>query len=156
MKIKRERLIYDIANLAYVIADTGDYGNHGLHRITDICEDGNRDRVARVLGHAYSHVIDRLASELERPDVHTAHDWSKSIRDYELKFRKDSRLSPQRKIRIVECCREYMVSMVLHDWLSFTFPEGADIWKEKAEEALESLSTALSCNYAFRRLTPPI
>ena len=156
MKIKGEALLYDIANLAYVIADTGDYLNHGLHRVTDVCEEGNRDRVARVLGHAYAYAIDALAAVTEPPKIDINRDWSAKVRDYEIKFRKDCGLSPQRKIRIKECVQEYMVTMVLSDWLGFTYPESADIWQEKAAEALASLSATITGRYAFTRRQSPI
>lgn len=156
MKLTQSSLLYDISNLAYVIADTGDTLNHGLHRVADICEEGNRDRVARVLGHAYVHILDSLAAVVEKPRLDLNRDWSAGVRDYEINFLKDCRLSPQRKLRIKECVREYMVCMVLADWLSFTFPEAASIWEERAREELESLKALLPEGNAFTRKISPI
>ena len=156
MKLLHSSLIYDISNLAYVIADTGDTLNHGLHRVTDICQAGNRDRVARVLGHAYVHILDALAAVVEKPRLDINHDWSAHLRDYEFKFRKDCSLSPHKKLRIKECAREYMVSMVLADWLSITYPEAADIWQQKAREALDGFSVIIDCFPPFSRKISPL
>lgn len=159
MKLKKETLIYDISNLAYIIADTGDHQNHGLHRVADICQEGNIDRVARRLGHAYTHVIDTLAPIIEKPKLNLDTDWSAVARDYEIRFLKEAALTLQRKLRIKECMREFMVSFVLADWLSFTLPEAADIWRQRALEAKDSLGAYAETAYArpaFRRRISPL
>ena len=163
MKIKKQALLYDIANLAFVIADTGNTGNHGLHRVTDICEDGNRDRVARMLGMAYAAVLAVLAPIAEPPALSPDHDYTRRLHDYEIRFRKhcggggEKVLSPAKKLRIKTLAHEYMVCATLADWLAFTFPEAAPVWKEKARGCLEALAETVAFTVtSFRRRVSPI
>lgn len=165
MKLRKKALLYDISNLAYVIADTGDYDRHTLHRVRDICEDGNIHRVSRVLGLSYSQLLAALLPVLGSPSIHVNHDQSASPHDYLFCFREDEglkySLTNERKLKIKETCHEYMVSRVLEDWLSITLPEAADVWKFKADRAMESLGELVSNitvagGFGFRRKVMPI
>lgn len=122
MKLKKDSLIYDISNMAYVIADTGDDTDHTLHRVRDICQDGNIDRVSRILGLAYAEILTVLAPVLKAPEIDPARDNSSSPKDYVINFSDRSSLrfllTPEWKLKIKETCHEYMVSMVLADWLA--------------------------------------
>ena len=163
MKLKKKALLYDIANIAYVIADTGDT-SHALHRVQDICQDGNIHRVARILGLAYSRILDVLAPVLNPLTIDICRDASASPHDYIIDF-SDSpslkfSLTPEKRLRIKETAHEYMVAMVLYDWLSITLPPAADVWKFKMTEALASLrdsvgeiSSSSSCSFR-RKLNP--
>ena len=143
MKLQKKALLYDIANLAYTIADTGEYTRHTLHRVRDICEDGNIDRVSRVLGLAYSRILTILLPLITAPQINICKDNSAKPHDYEICFRHDGNLkytlTKERKLNIKELCHEYMVCMVLADWLAITLPEAADIWKFRAEGAIKAL-----------------
>lgn len=161
MKIKKETLLFDIANLAYIIADTGDTGeshNHGLHRVRDICEAGNRDRVARVLGLAYSKILEVTAAVTEPSEISVNHDFSATLHDYEIRFTKEGRinLTSQKKLRVKELSREYMVAAVMADWLELTLPEAAHAMELKAEAALSALESlvASAISVAGRRISP--
>ena len=138
MKLTKKTLLYEISNMAYLIADTGDDSIHGLHRVRDICEEGNIDRVNQVLSLAQAIAKDVLSPLRNMP---------KTLKD-----------------RIRETVREFMICMVLADWLGVTYPEAAEVWRRRWEKALESLkqiaseyasSAALSESCAFtRRLSP--
>lgn len=164
MKLTKKSLLYDIANMAYLIADTGEHDRHTLHRVRDICQDGNIDRVSRVLGLAYSRLLAVMIPVLRVPEISLRHDFSATPHDYEFAFREDRNmkyaLTTEKKLRIKELCREYMVCMVLADWLAVTMPEAADVWKERMEKAFEnitalvlSVSTSLAGGYR-RKLNP--
>ena len=164
MKIKREALIYDIANMAYVIADTGDDGRHSLHRVRDICESGNIDRVSRMLGLAYSQLLSVLLPVLTSPKFDPHRDLSVGVHDYEfrlnLKGHHKYALTKERQLKIKEFSHEYMVCMVLADWLGVTMPEAADVWKYRAAGVLEALASLVSeivqesCGSFRRRISP--
>lgn len=165
MKINKKALLYDIENMAYTIADTGEPGRHTLHRVRDICQDGNIDRVARVLGLAYSNVLSVLTPVLEQLRMDIDKDYSSEAHDYIFKFRQDNqmrfRLSKESKLKIKETVHEYMVSKVFEDWLGITLPEAADVWKYKAEvcfSVIQDLVSTLvnsSINAGFRRKLNP-
>lgn len=143
MQIKKKALLYDIANIAFVIADTGDDLNHSLHRVRDVCEEGNLDRVARVLGLAYSQVIAILSPVIDSPEINVEKDFSEVPRNYPIDFSDNPDLkfvlTAEMKLKIKETVHEYMVAMVLADWLGITYPVAADVWKDRAEQALVSL-----------------
>ena len=164
MKITKKALLYDIANLAYTIADNGEPGDHCLHRVRDICQDGNIDRVARILGLAYADILSILLPLITTPAINIDRDFSSSPHDYEICFRNDEslkfRLTNERKLKIKETAHEYMVCMVLADWLAITFPEAADVWKFRMDDALNSLQTLVSsivssASCTFRRPLSP-
>ena len=57
----REALFYDIANVAYVEGDVMQTENvHDKHQVIDIAEDGNVDRVTRLLDVAHATCVDFL------------------------------------------------------------------------------------------------
>ena len=61
LKFSTEELLHDIANMAYVEGDLIDGGNeHAAHQVRDICEDGNRERVLRVVDMAIAKCRERL------------------------------------------------------------------------------------------------
>lgn len=172
MRIKRKALLYDIANMAYTIADTGEDNRHILHRVRDICEDGNIDRVNRVLALAYSKVLTVLLPVLipnpqtekrgNGDEVCSQHGEGE---DFEIHLRKGRGfrflLTKEREMNIKETVHEFMVCMVLADWLGVTLPEAADVWKFRAERCIEALKEiVVSLSYrqtcAFSRRVSPI
>ena len=147
MKITRQSIIYDICNLAYVIADCDDSEKHSLHQLRDVCEEGNIDRVARVLGLAYADILAVLMPVITSPEFDINRDSSASPHDYIFCFREDEPfgriLTKEVILKIKETAREYMVCMVLSDWLGITLPDKAEPWKIRSRDALESLKTTV-------------
>ena len=160
MKITKKALLYDIANLAYTIADNGEPGDHRLHRVRDICQDGNIDRVARILGLAYADILSILLPLITTPAINIDRDFSSSPHDYEICFRNDRTLkyllTKERQLKIKESAHDYMVCMVLADWLGFTLPSEAPLWRQRAERSLEALASASFFSGSFTRQVPPL
>lgn len=48
--------------------------------------------------------------------------------------------------------RKYLTAKVMGDWLSATLPQAADVWKEKAAEALSAMASATTCVTLLRRV----
>lgn len=165
MILRKQAILYDIENMAYTIADTGEHNRHTLHRVRDICMEGNLDRVSRVLGLAYSNLLTVLLPVLDSSRININKDQSCVPHDYHIRLSdKNSmkyRLTKEHKLKIKETAHEYMVCMVLADWLDVTMPEGADVWKYRAQNCLESLkdlvmtlSTISICGGFRRKLNP--
>ena len=165
MKLKKKALLYEIANMAYLIADTGAADCHNLHLVRDICQEGNIDRVNRILALAYSKALTVLLPILRPP--HKVHDHSQEIPEtdgYPITLIPLPSSAPSKSknpiyLLIKETVHEYLVSMVLADWLEITLPEVAGVWKIKAESSLRSLSETVSGltsggTYAFQRKVP--
>lgn len=61
MEFMRDELLYDIKNVAYVVADTlKTEDEHDRHQVFDIGEDGNVDRVTRVMNLSFAEVVEWL------------------------------------------------------------------------------------------------
>lgn len=161
MKLKKASLIYDISNLAFVIGDVGDDAPHIIHQLRDICQEGNVDRVARILGLAYSKVLNVLSPILKDTTPSLCHDFSASVHDYVFDFDESAsnafNVSPEKKFELKETIREFMVCFVLADWLSITYPEMAETWKKRADDCLTAISlsvSSLSASHLHRKLSP--
>lgn len=61
LTFSRDELLYHIGNLAYVEGEIqGEDGQHGTHQTQDICEEGNVDRVSRIMAVAFSVAVEML------------------------------------------------------------------------------------------------
>lgn len=150
ISISRESLLYDISNMAYVVADTaeGTHTPHALHQTFDICSEGNVDRVDRVLALAFTECAAPLRRLCAMPPF-----------TGDGLFRiplKDGPAYDGLAQRARECVREYLTARVLHDWLTVTLPEAAGAWRDKAAAALSSLCSAAACLMPRGRRVPPI
>lgn len=150
--IERNKLIYDIKNYAYVEGDimqTED--DHDRHQVQDICEDGNIDRVTRVLGLAYTECLETLYPYAKMPvhndtaRINHLNEWS----DYNFYLLLPDDFSETTVSFLKEQINEYMVCRVLADWLSITKPSAAPNWENKAENAKTEIANAL--NHRVRR-----
>lgn len=173
MRIKKKELLYQIANLAYTVANTGEDSRHTLHRVRDICEEGNIDRVNRVLALAFSKVLVILLPIIKPAPHHhspgfpvkTDDERKEGNEDYLIFLKRNNdlkfRLTKEIEFNIRETVTEHMVSMVLADWLAITMPEAADVWKYRAKASLEALAAIVSSLFSssftggFRRKISP-
>lgn len=165
--IKRSSLLYDIANLAFVVGDVASdlKSPHSLHQIFDICAPGNIDRVDRLLDLAFAEVrtilrkiIDgRCCRGYDRRDEsgECGTTGNENCRDFRL-ILKSGIINCEWECRLQETIREYMTAKVMAGWLSVTLPEAADVWKEKAEDMKTALSASIFSASVTTRRVPPI
>lgn len=153
---KESELLYDISNLAFVEGDimpTQD--EHDRHQVFDIAEDGNIDRVRRVLGLAHAECVELLypysrkcvGSSEYRDDVLTEED------EYAIMMKVPADMSRTTIDLLEKQIHEYMICRVLVDWMSITNlknPVSAQNWKAKLEEAKEEIQTLM--NARIRRV----
>lgn len=180
LTFKREELLYDIRNNAYVEGDVMQVNDaHDRHQVQDIGEEGNIDRVTRVLDLAHAeceealfpYTKENVEQETEMDDMPT---YVESTADAEEeKFTNESPVEKptgdyvigllvpedysKTTVRlIVKYIHEYMVCRVLNDWLSITNPPAAAKWKEKQDEMLEGMKEAVNFRVGRvrRTLTP--
>ena len=130
--VDRERVLRDVANLAYVAADIreGRFKPHELHQTFDICEGENLERI--------DHIIDIATEEL------------KHLFGDNLNCRR-----PESKLMALYS-HEFVVARVLGDWLSLTLPEAAGVWQEKARDIYDRLSLSGPNFTVTSRPLPPI
>lgn len=156
LRLKRDELMYDIRNIAYVEGDIMPAADeHERHQVMDIAEDGNVDRVSRIISLAVAHCrevlfpyskVDVDSSEerddtLETPDEYVIDlkvpkDFSKTTVDY-----------------LAKLIHELIVYRVLSDWLSITDIRNgaaAQNWAAKAEAVEDDIESTL--NARIRRV----
>ena len=143
----RSELLYDVQNYAYVEGDIMTPPNeHAQHQTFDVVEDGNIDRISRVLGLAYAECVELLypftKSAVE--DVETRNDILDALTEYVITLTVPETFSKSTCDILVRYIHEYLVCRALSDWLSITKPEAAANWRVKAEEAKDEILSAKS------------
>ncbi len=130
---------------------------HRRHEMADICEEGNIERVWRVLalcGAQVRLVLSRIIRHESRtPHTNTIQRPTKW--DFQFKFS----IGNTAKGLIREKIHEYMVAAVMADRTATIIPEAADVWNKRMEGALAGLSnlaatTRLPTGPARRPLYP--
>lgn len=159
LTFKRDEILYDCKNYAYVEGDTmKTQDEHDRHQVMDIGEDGNIDRVTRVLDLAFSDCVELCYpySKVEVEDV-TALDDTLQERDaLVLSMLVPDDFSQTTVELLRRLIHELLVYKVMADWTSHTKPESEAKWTKKAEDVEEKITSSL--NYRVgrvrRTLTP--
>ncbi len=158
LKFLRSQLLYDIRNYAFIEGDVmGDDKQHAQHVLIDIGEDGNVDRVSRILAVVHSAVIELLYPWTKSEPVEEEIDNILSAPDeYVVELHVPEGVSRTTMQLLSRLIHEYMVYSVLADWLSITNPDAAANWAAKAEAVAAEITRAKSCHKGvFTRNTHP-
>lgn len=158
LKFLRNQLLYDIKNYAYVEADVmGEEKQHAQHVLAEIGEDGNVDRVSRILAVVHTAVIEMLfpytkAEPIEEEIDNCLH----APEEYVVEMNVPNTMSRTTMHHLSKLIHEYMVYCVLADWLSITNPQAAAKWGAKAEAIKEEIEEVKNLRRkAFTRATYP-
>lgn len=136
LRFKREALLYDIRNVAYVESDVrATEDEHARHQTADIGETGNVDRVTRMLNLAFQECVNfiKMYTRVKVGDCNYADDAFGAPEEYVMMLRVPVNFTRGSVMLLKDLIHEYMVSAVLYDWLSITAPEAAAKWGERAE-----------------------
>ena len=142
---KRSELLYDCANLGFVLGDTMHTDDeHDRHQVQDIAEDGNVDRVTRVLNLTISKVREALYpyTKVEAEDGESRIDTLVEVPYYTITMIVPDKFSKTTQTYLENLIHELLVDRVMEDWLSITYPEKATIWRTKADETLRQINIA--------------
>lgn len=158
LKFLRSQLLYDIKNYAYVEADVmGEDKQHAQHVLADVGEEGNVDRVSRILSVVHAAVIELLYPWTKSEPVEEEIDdclWAPE--EYILELHVPSDVSRTTLHLLSRLIHEYMVYRVLADWLSITNPQAAENWAAKAAATEEEIEEAKTTHKGvFTRATHP-
>lgn len=144
---KRAELLYDTENYSYVEADIMKADNeHVQHQVFDIGQEGNIDRVTRILNLAHSECVEMLYpyTKEEVPDEQDPlDDILIAPEEYviELSLPEDFSITTVRLLK--HLIHEYLVYRVLADWMSITNPGSQKNWEEKLASVKSRVQTAL-------------
>lgn len=158
----REELLYDIGNVAYIEGDAAPLEDeHARHCIIDVTQEGNVDRVTRMMDVAFT-----ACRELLYPYVKTGVREGLAYGDrltetdvYKIELKLPSTFSRTTVEHLGNLIHEYIVARVLTDWMgltNLTVQQSAVLWREKLEDAAEQITTALNTRTGRvrRTLTP--
>ena len=158
LKFLRDQLLYDIKNYAYVEGDVmGEEKQHAQHVLVEIGEEGNVDRVSRILAVVHTAVIEMLFPYTKAEPIEEEIDNSLYAPDeYVVELTVPSTMSRTTMHHLSKLIHEFMVYCVLADWLSITNPQAAANWTAKAEAIKEEIEDVKNLRRkTFTRATHP-
>lgn len=141
-------IVYDVRNTAYIYADTINVDDpHRKHNIYDIGEEGNRDKLARIMDVAVEDCREMLyrftKTCLERIG-YDSNEWEECVgspendeEGYSLTLLVPSNFSDTSVHTIGVYVHNYVVNRIMYQWLMLVYPEGAESFAVLAAE-LES------------------
>lgn len=147
LEFLRSELLYDISTIGFVEADImNPQEEHAQHQTFDIAEDGNIDRVTRILSLAFSECVERLYPFTKTPveERETRDDVLKVDVKYVMTLDLPSTFAKSTLDLLEKYIHEYLICRVLAWWFSITKPNSAANWKAKADEAMEGIVGAKS------------
>lgn len=156
---ERNNILYDVENYAYVEGDImPDESGNAKHQVMDIGQDGNVDRVTRVLDLAYAECVEFMYPYTKMPSKDGSmlgNDFQETS-TYVIEMTVDEGLSQTTINLISKLVHEYMVCRVLGDWLSITKPERQSNWDNKAENIKNQIRVRLNARHRrVRRALSP-
>lgn len=116
------------------------------HQVFDIAQDGNVDRVTRVLNTVHAECVEMLYpyTKEEIPDEQEAlDDVLIEPETYEIRLILPETFSLTTLRMLEQLIHEYMVCRVLADWMSITNPESEANWEKKFTTLRNKIRTAL-------------
>lgn len=150
----REQLLYDIKNYSYIEGHVMETENtHQRHTVQDVGEEGNVDRVTRVLDLTVAKCKDMLypytKHEIHR---HFLHDKLKDTPVYGIVLSVPKRFSQTTLNLLEKLIHEYLVYKSVSDWMSITNPARTETWERKAQEAESEIRTCLNTRLSRVRI----
>ena len=134
----RGQLVYDVENICYIEGDIlPEDMQHQRHMVQDVGQDGNVDRVTRVLDLAHAKVVELLYPFTQHAIRHPAVD--DRLREkpvYGIFLNVPETISQTTLNLLGKLIHEYMVCKAVADWLSITNTAKSDVWKAKSEDAV--------------------
>lgn len=142
---KREQLLYDIRNYAYIEGHVMQTDNlHLQHTVQDVGEEGNVDRVTRMLDLTMAQCKEMLYPFTKNEiSNHELDDTLKEQDVYGIVLSLPSDFSQTTLNLLGKLIHEYIVSYTVADWMSITNPAKAETWGAKATDMENQIRVAL-------------
>ena len=159
LAFNRSQLLYDIKNLAYVEADVMPAKEeHERHQVFDIAEDGNVDRVSRVMDLAVGKCKEILfpLTKTVVDEVESRDDNLKETQVYYIYLSLPQSFSKTTLDYLSKLIHEFIVYTVLVDWLSITDITNESAyqkWANKLSDVITEIGRAKSTKIRRARRT---
>lgn len=159
LAFNRSQLLYDIKNIAYVEADVMPAKEeHERHQVFDIAEDGNVDRVTRVMDLAVGKCKEILfpLTKTVVDEVESRDDNLKETQVYYIYLSLPQSFSKTTLDYLSKLIHEFIVYTVLVDWLSITDITNESAyqkWANKLSDVITEIGRAKSTKIRRARRT---
>ena len=146
---KREQLLYDIGNYAFVEGDIMPVKEeHERHQVMDVAQEGNIDLATRILNLAHSEVVEALYPYTKEPivDEEIFDDNLEEPDEYEINITVPQTYSRTSVKYLRWLIHEYLVYRVLYEWMSLTNlanPLSKQNWEAKIESIKSKMKSAI-------------
>lgn len=146
----REQLLYDIKNIAYVAGDVlPDEAQHSKHQVQDIGEEGNVDRVTRMLDLALARCREKLYpyTKTEVVSGTVLNDVLTDTSTYRIDLLVPDDFSDTTVKYLEQLIHNLLVYYVLADWMSIANkadPKAAVYWAGMADSVEEEMKNNLN------------
>lgn len=141
MEIFSNEVLDDIRSAAWLESELHpELDRHRRHEMADICEDGNIERVWRVLALAEAEIRLALHRILYEKITLRADNSLDCPESWQFRFLPEP--APSLLSFIREKIHEYMVTRVMADRMGVLIRDSATIWEERVKEALAALNQA--------------
>ena len=138
----REGLMYDLENCGWVESQVMDENSENSRHLTaDIGEEGNVDRVNRVLDMAVAR-CEEIAYPWVQKDLGELTELTDEVsetEDYDMELTIPVEVSASTVKLLTGQMHEYIVCRALSDWMSIVNPTRAETWEAKASAAAEEI-----------------
>ncbi len=154
--LKREQLLYDIENYCYIEGDImPEDTQHQRHMVQDVGQEGNVDRVTRVLDIAYADIVERLypftQHEIHHPVVD---DRLRNKPVYGIFLSVPETYSQTTLNLLGKLIHELLVCEAVADWLSIVNPQKEETWRRKVEQVIQRINEIKSFRRDRSRIRP--
>lgn len=159
IKLLRSELLYDIGNYAYVEGDVMHAPSEKVRAIViDITQEGNIDRVNRILNLAYDELVEIMFPYTKEvcEDEELRDDILTEPSEYVISLLLPVLYSKTSVNLLSKLCHEYMVCRVLSDWLNITKHDAWQSWQIRLADISAQIRTRLNARRgAIRRTQSP-
>lgn len=154
---RRDMLLYDIENYAYIEGSVMNTETppHNRHMVQDVGEEGNINRVDRVLDMCHAQVKEALYPYTKH-EIHNEqlNNKLRQPKVYGIILSVPEGYSQTTLNFLEKLIHEYLVCRAVEDWMSITNPAKQETWRIKAEEALGEIRTTMNTRMKRTRIKP--
>ena len=157
LSFHRKQLLYDIKNAAYIEGSVmePETPDHNRHMVQDVGEEGNVDRVTRILDLTVAECRE-LLYRFTRHDVRNLHldDKFKEQKMYGIVLKVATDFSQTTLNYLEQLIHEFLVARALTEWMRITHPGKAGSWKERSDEIVTMIRSCLNSRATRTRIRP--
>ena len=144
LEFKREELLYDIKNRAFINGNIIQDDKHLQHWMQDIGEEGNIDVITRVLSRCHAKCKEMLFPYTKKDIKHGEIDNLLKNHDiYLIVLSLPEDFSQTTLDLLSKCIHDYMVYQAIYEWANMINWPNAEVWAIKANEAMEDAKDSL-------------